>query len=232
VTIVCGVALPENCQALADALPDVPRWVETRSLLRAGECELTVGEGGHGAIVVDPGLPWGAVIGHPDGVPLQEVLVDAPSDFELIVQMDALDEAAGALCDWNIALAILHSQARPRKPDVEPGPDVHISAPPDPCWVKQPASDVWRFARYADAAAVCFVEGRRVVSICTADVTESADQRTERRARSGAALGASRPRLWETRVNVADLTTAFAPGWHPASLPSSAMVCPNSADPV
>lgn len=103
--------LPDDPEAVAAALPDVPRWVETRSLLRSGKGTLMIGGDGDGGVVMDTQLPSGAVIGRADPALLLDVLADVAGDFELIVQMDALTEAQEALPGWIVAQAILHSPA-------------------------------------------------------------------------------------------------------------------------
>jgi len=167
------VRLPDDPLALAAALPDVPRWVETRWLLHAGEGVLTVGPDRSGGAVVGARLPLGAVIGRADPALLRDVLADVADDFELIVQMDTLDEAQEALPDWIAAQAIVHSLARPHPSGARAEPGVIVSAPPEERWLDQLSGPDRLFATRAPAVAVRVVEGM-VVAMCMASaVTET-----------------------------------------------------------
>ena len=163
--------LPDGPEALAAALPDVPRWVETRWLLRSGEGALTVGA--DGGVVAAAHLRLGAVIGRPITALLREALADVPDDFELIVQMDALEEARRALPGWDVAEATVHSPSRPYEGGARVEPGVVVSAPPAARWVQQVPSEDRPFAARAAALAVRLVGGS-VVAVCmAAAVTET-----------------------------------------------------------
>jgi len=105
--------LPHTPQALAAALPDVPRWIETRALVLSGSALLRVSHDGAGGVVLDTTFPAGGVIGRADPILLQEVLADASPDFELVVQMDAVQQAQAALPGWTTRRVIVHLRARP-----------------------------------------------------------------------------------------------------------------------
>ena len=159
--------------ALAKALPDVPRWVETRDLLSSGEAALTVTADATAGVVVDRRLPSGAVVGRADEALLRRVLADAAEDFELIVQLDVLAEAKQALPGWKSVLAVVHFPARPFAGGETPGAGVVISAPPEGRWLEQLPYEIGRFAASAQAIAVRVVEGSVVAVCATSAVTET-----------------------------------------------------------
>lgn len=58
---------PSACLELARQLPDLPRWVETRSLLLTGQCVLVRSAGGEGdCLVCGTVKPLISVVGRPD----------------------------------------------------------------------------------------------------------------------------------------------------------------------
>lgn len=166
--------LPDEPRALAAALPDVPRWVETRSLLQSGDGVLTVAERGDGAIVVDTRFPSGSVIGRVDSELLRGVVAGTPRDLELIVQMDGLAEARAVLPEWTVAEVVVHSPARPYQAGGPPPAGVVVSASLDERWLEQLPDEIRQTVALADAAAVRVVDGDVVVAACAAgDVTET-----------------------------------------------------------
>lgn len=165
--------IPSDPELLAGALPDVPRWVETRSLLLSGAGVLKIASDGGAAVLVDPQFPSGSVIGQADTALLRDVLADVPNDFELIVQMDALDQVREALPCWAVAEVIVHSPARPYRSGERSEPGVVVSAPPDEHFLEHLPNDVRMYAAAAEAVAVR-VLGQDVVAVCAAsDVTET-----------------------------------------------------------
>lgn len=96
-----------------------------------------------------------------------------PNDFELIVQMDALDQVSEALPCWAVAEVIVHSPARPYRSGERSEPGVVVSAPPDERLLEHLPNDVRMYAAAAEAVAVR-VLGQDVVAVCAAsDVTET-----------------------------------------------------------
>lgn len=173
-----GVASPDmqlthDAEALAAALPDMPRWLETRSLLLSGNASVRVSDDGHGGVVLDTTFPSGAVFGRADCEFLREVLVEVPEDFELVVQMDTLQAAQEALPSWTVAQAVVHSLVRPYPSGERAEAGVVVSAPPEQRWLEGLPEDVRLYARLAEAIAVQIVGGA-VVAVCAAgDVTET-----------------------------------------------------------
>lgn len=163
------MALPRDPRVLAAALPDEPRWVETRWLLRSGEGKLRLGRGGDAAVVIGRSRPTGAVVGRVDPELLRAVSAGAPVDFELIVQMEALTEARQALPDWEVTLAAIHSPARPVAAQRTAEPGVVVSSPPERRWLEQLPRAVRRYVEQAGDIAVRVVDGR-VVAVCEAGV--------------------------------------------------------------
>jgi hypothetical protein len=155
--------------ALAAALPDTPRWVETRWLLRSGEGVVSLGDAGDAGVVVGRLRPTAAVVGRPDPALLREVLADVPEDLELIVQLEALDGAREALPDWTVAFATIHSPIRPFRGGDHPQPGVVVSAPPEQRWLDQLPEEIRRHAARADDIAVSVEQGT-VVAVCEAGV--------------------------------------------------------------
>ena len=105
--------LPADPRALAAALPDLPRWVETRGLLLSGAAIVRPGASAGDALVLDPVLPAGYLVGQVDAALLQDALHGVSVDFELVVQIDALDAARASLSGWRVVTATVLSPARP-----------------------------------------------------------------------------------------------------------------------
>lgn len=167
--------VPAYAQELAAALPDVPCWVETRALLLSGTAVLRRSAGRDSAVVLDPELPAGFLVGRADPELLRAVTDTAPEDFELVVQEDAIAAAQAALPEWSVAPATVFSPTVPRAADAAAPPDVVICAPPTDDWLARvPQDDEVRFyAALAEAIALRVVDGD-VVAVCAAgDVTET-----------------------------------------------------------
>jgi RimJ/RimL family protein N-acetyltransferase len=148
-------------------VPDEPRWVETRWLLRSGEATLA------GGVVVSERLGSGAVVELGSPAVLRHALAGVGEDFELVVQMEALDAARAALTDWNAALATVHALPEPYAGAPDPG--VILSAPPEFRWLEQiPDEEDRLYAELAPAIAVHTGGGSELVAVCQASaVTET-----------------------------------------------------------
>ena len=169
------VHVPADPRALAAALPDAPCWVETRALLLSGEAVVRHSAHADGALVLDPALPAGYLVGRANAPLLRDVLNNVAEDFELVVQIDALDDAHAALPGWTVAPATIHALASPWPAESAAAPGVVISAPPQQRWIElvPDAEEMRRYAALADAIALRVVDGD-VVAVCAAgDVTES-----------------------------------------------------------
>jgi hypothetical protein len=128
--------VPADPRALAAALPDVPRWVQTRALLLSGEAVVRRSARADGAVVLDPAPPAGYLVGRTDAALLRDVVDGVEDDFELVVQTEALDEARAALPGWTVAPATLHRLASPWPADGGAAPGVVVSAPPQQRWIE------------------------------------------------------------------------------------------------
>jgi GNAT superfamily N-acetyltransferase len=167
------VPLPAHPLALAAALPDVPRWIQTRSLLRSAQGELRMSAGGEGAVVIQRDPPLATLVGSADAALLRDTVAGVSDDFELLVQLTELDGVRSALRDWEVALAVLHVPGRPFPATWQADSGVETSAPPDPRRLAELPRDIRRFVGVASAMAVRLVDGR-VAAVCAAEsVTES-----------------------------------------------------------
>lgn len=168
--------MPSDARNLLDAVPDRPWWVETRALLLSGRAIVRGAADGTAAVVLDPDLPSGFLVGRPDAQLLRTVTAAAPARFELVVQADAIDGAQAALPDWRLAVATVHSPAAPWPADGGEVPgDVVVSAPPREEWLARvPEADEVRFYAALAEAIALRLDGGEVVAVCAAgDVTET-----------------------------------------------------------
>ena len=111
-------------RSLAERLPDVPRWVEARSFLLSGECEILglKEEPELSFVVLDPG-PLGGVIvvGAPEGDAIAEAARRSRGG-SLVARMDQAARIATLLPKWTASRATLHLLGDPaRLPVVAPG---------------------------------------------------------------------------------------------------------------
>jgi GNAT superfamily N-acetyltransferase len=99
----------ETLARLARELPDIPRWVETRSLLLVGECELFgLDESDELSFVVrGTGYPLVSVVGRPSKGAIREA-VAGRRDCEVLVPPENGAHVAAALPGWERSAATLH----------------------------------------------------------------------------------------------------------------------------
>jgi RimJ/RimL family protein N-acetyltransferase len=95
---------------LAASLHDIPRWLEPRSMLLTGTCELFgVGEDGVSFVCFNPYARLGSVVGRP---PVDAIRVVAERlaavDEDLLAYDDNLEYVRDALPNWTPSPAILH----------------------------------------------------------------------------------------------------------------------------
>lgn len=115
---------------LASSLPDIPRWVETRSMLLSGRGELFgVDETGTLSFVVgSPEMELISVV----GVPAKEAILEAAAansnEAEILAMPENSRHVAEALPDWKSIPATLHMLGdKPRLP--ERSSNVRLLAP-------------------------------------------------------------------------------------------------------
>ena len=166
--------VPPDPAALAAALPDLPRWVETRWMLREGAGWARTADGGMGVVVVAQDLRLGAVVGRPDPGVLRSALHDAAPGFALVVQLSDLAHVRAALAGWAApVLATIHRLPARAPAEAPPDPGVVVLAPPHGELVSRLPPDMRREAPYATALAVQLADGIPV-SMCQATaVTET-----------------------------------------------------------
>ena len=164
--------LPSDPLALATALPDLPRWVETRWMLRSGAGRLIVDpEASEGAVVLSDELLIGAVVGRPGVRLLRDVAGDAPGRLDLVVQLDSPGRVREALRGWRIAPATIHTGPVPvpaAAPGGEPGEVVVLDPPAGPL-LDELSEDTRRELPRATAVAISTADGE-VASVCAAVV--------------------------------------------------------------
>lgn len=159
---------------LARILPDVPRWVETRSMLLSEKCEILGLEekGGLSFVVREPDADsvYASVVGRPDRGVIAGAVARGREGGEVLAIPENRSHVAAALWDWNGVSAVLHTLGdATRLPDVPEG-SVRLtsslgvlesgSLPPD---LRSELED----AVEASLVAAAFVDGR-AVSFCYA----------------------------------------------------------------
>lgn len=100
-----GRALKE----LAAALPDIPRWVEVRSMLLADTCEVFgVSEPGPSFGAVNPYTGVAVVVGTPPVDAIHAVVERLRRDDDLLAFDENLGHVTAALGGWRVSPAVLH----------------------------------------------------------------------------------------------------------------------------
>lgn len=114
---------PATPGGLSRALPDVPRWVETRSMLLLGDCELFGPEESEelSFVVRGTGYPLISVVGRPSEEAIREAVAGA-AGYEVLVPPENETHVAAALPGWEAVSATLHLLGdEPRLPRVPAG---------------------------------------------------------------------------------------------------------------
>ncbi|MCZ6690157.1 MAG: GNAT family N-acetyltransferase [Planctomycetota bacterium] len=99
--------MADNVTKIAEALPDIPRWVETRSLLLRGHCSV-VGEKDDWFLLHDRS-PLAAMIGTPPSRSIRDATDDAHPRLEIICPPENVEWLSDALPDWRAIPAIIHA---------------------------------------------------------------------------------------------------------------------------
>jgi len=111
---------------LARALPDVPRWVETRSMLLSGECEVLGLEekGGLSFVVREPGADpvYASVVGRPSEDAIAVAVAHTCERGEVLAVPEGCSYVAAVLRGWSSVNAVLHTLGdAPRLPAASEG---------------------------------------------------------------------------------------------------------------
>jgi hypothetical protein len=150
------------------AVPDLPRWIETRSLLLHGDGTV-VGDPSGGLVIGDDGFTVG-IVGLPDTGVIERARPLFAPDAELLVIPESLKHVTALLTEGRPRRAILHRLADPIAE--VPVADVEISEVDERFLASLPA-ELAQEVEGAYLAAVRRVEGA-VVSVCgAASITET-----------------------------------------------------------
>lgn len=112
---------------LVRALPDIPRWIETRSILLSGHCEvLGLEDGGEGLsfVVRDTGTSsiYASVVGRPAESAIAEAVSYGQNEGEVLAVPENRSHVAAALEGWRSVNTVLHTLGdTPRMPEVPEG---------------------------------------------------------------------------------------------------------------
>lgn len=93
---------------LARTLPDVPRWVETRSMLLSGDCEIFGLEENTSFVARDTEYPLISVVGQPSGLAIREALSRGQGVYEVVAPPENGAHVAASLPEWEVVSATLH----------------------------------------------------------------------------------------------------------------------------
>lgn len=152
---------------LARALPDVPRWIETRSMLLSDGCELFgVDEQEPSFVVRDPELI--SVVGYPSPGEIREAASRGSAD--LLAFPENRDHVSEALPDWTGVRAMLHLLGdAPRLPEVPEG-SVRLLAASEIRALERLPPDLRSELESAagESTIVAALEEERLVSFCYA----------------------------------------------------------------
>lgn len=165
-------------QSLADRLPDVPRWVEARDLLRGGRCEvLGLREQPELSFVLrDPQALGGIIV---VGAPADEAIGAAArrntGGGSLVAPPDQAERVARLLPAWTATRAVLHLPGDAmRLPDAAPG-QVRFLEPEEIGALDLPGELAAEFQERAEGSplAATFADGRPVSFCYAGAITES-----------------------------------------------------------
>ena len=100
---------PALAKRLLEALPDIPRWLETRAPLLLGDCEvLGFVEEPLAFIVVDRPMRLASIVGEPDAAVIREAVEQVGEGGDVLAQEDNREYVERALPGWSGEMAQLH----------------------------------------------------------------------------------------------------------------------------
>ena len=175
-----------HTEGLAGFLPDAPRWLEIRSMLLSGRCEvLGLEEGGPGPSFVARELKEGkdqmiCVVGLPSSEAIREAAKRNRGGGMVLTAPENASHILGALPGWTTTRAALHLLGdAPRLPSPAEG-EVKALGASDLCasWAEEIPEDLRSFLEDAivggEAPVAAALDNGRPVSFCVAsDQTES-----------------------------------------------------------
>ena len=169
---------PSMFNRLALALPDIPRWVETRSMLLSGRCEVMGLQEAESLsfVVRGPEDELVSVIGFPDGEVIKEAARRNRNRGAVLAPPESGDHVAAALKDWTISPATIHLLGD--APDLPPVPEgtVRLLEPFEMDSLKGLPADLREELEYVSRisiVAATIVEGHPVSFCYVASETES-----------------------------------------------------------
>lgn len=159
---------------LAWILPDIPRWVETRSMLLSGRCEVFGIEEGPNFVVRDTEDVLISVVGRPKREAIEEAVARKWEGDVVIAPPENRPHVAAALPGWRADPATLHLLGgAPRLPQVPTGA-VRLIEPSEVDSLDGLPSNLRSEFRVAySPIAASLVEGRPVSFCYAAAQTES-----------------------------------------------------------
>jgi GNAT superfamily N-acetyltransferase len=221
-------------ERLAAALPDIPRWLETRSLLLSGEAEvLGLDEGELSFVVRDPVEQLISIVGRPDLGAVRDALDGSDEGAVMICQSGDEQRIAPVVPEWLVIPATLHLLAREAAVRELDTTGVRFLKAHEiaAAQMPEPLRDELRRALLHSEVAATIVAGRPVAFCYAGSVTESLwdisiDTLVEYRRRGYAGLAVARliERMEERRkravwgaeeTNVASMSLARKLGVEP-----------------
>jgi hypothetical protein len=162
---------------LAALLPDIPRWVETRSMLLSGHCDLFgVEESGPCFVVRDAEEPLVSVVERPEIANIREAVSREWREEVAISAPEDAGHVSAALPEWRVGDATIHLLGNaPRLPPVSEG-SVRLLSTGEQAYVEGLNDELRRELEVADRRfpIVVGLDGGCPVSFCyVAAQTES-----------------------------------------------------------
>ena len=163
--------------SLAQRLPDLPRWIETRGMLLSGRCTVLGAEHAErGFVVCGNDAPLVCVVGQPAPELLRQAVERADPGVELVAQVESLALVRRALPDWKAEGATIHTLPETTSRAAPAGEDIRPITAIDPAQLAalpaDLAAEVGRALRHG-AVVAAYVDDRPVSFCCVGWETES-----------------------------------------------------------
>ncbi len=105
-------------RALAERLPDEPRWIDVRGILLSGRCRvLPAGDASSDYVVRSTDFPLAMVVGRPAAAWIELSIADRAPGLEVLAQAESHDHVARILPEWRPEPAHVHTLPRSWRPD-------------------------------------------------------------------------------------------------------------------